>query len=98
VKEEEIKSFHLLWSSARTTWCGSVARSVEELEENMDAALNWERVRIPESCRGVDIVVGVDEAGRGPVLGPLVYGAAFWPVSEDAAIQKMGLGKIYPLL
>ncbi|KAJ1418617.1 ribonuclease H-like domain-containing protein [Ochromonadaceae sp. CCMP2298] len=56
----------------------------------MDAALNWERVRIPESCRGVDIVVGVDEAGRGPVLGPLVYGAAFWPVSEDAAIQKMG--------
>ena len=52
--------------------------------------VTWERVRIPESCKGVDIVVGVDEAGRGPVLGPLVYAAAFWPVSEDAEIQKMG--------
>lgn len=52
--------------------------------------VTWDRVRIPESCKGVDIVIGVDEAGRGPVLGPLVYAAAFWPVSEDAEIQKMG--------
>ena len=50
----------------------------------------WETVRVPESCQGVDIVIGIDEAGRGPVLGPLVYTAAFWPVSEDAEIQKMG--------
>lgn len=50
----------------------------------------WENVRIPESCKGVDIVIGIDEAGRGPVLGPLVYAAAFWPLSEDAEIQKMG--------
>lgn len=39
---------------------------------------------------GVDVVVGVDEAGRGPVLGSLVYTAAFWPASEDAEISKMG--------
>lgn len=50
----------------------------------------WELVRIPDSCKGVDIVIGVDEAGRGPVLGPLVYAAAFWPLSEDEEIQKMG--------
>lgn len=46
-------------------------------------------VRIPPSCQGVDIVIGIDEAGRGPVLGPLIYAAAFWPVSEDADIKKM---------
>ncbi|KAG8805422.1 hypothetical protein FRC17_005525, partial [Serendipita sp. 399] len=36
-------------------------------------------------------VVGVDEAGRGPALGPLVYGMAFCPVSfvEDR-LSKMG--------
>lgn len=46
-------------------------------------------VRIPPACRGVDIVIGIDEAGRGPVLGPLIYAAAFWPVSEDENIKKM---------
>jgi ribonuclease H2 subunit A len=51
---------------------------------------NWPRVRIPDSCQGVDIIIGVDEAGRGPVLGPMVYAAAFWPMSLDAEIQKMG--------
>ena len=60
------------------------------IKDNIMTTMNWPRVHIPESCKGVDIVIGVDEAGRGPVLGPLVYAAAFWPVSEDAEIQKMG--------
>jgi hypothetical protein len=28
------------------------------------------------------------KAGRGPVLGSLIYVAAFWPVSEDAEIKR----------
>jgi ribonuclease HII len=50
----------------------------------------WPRVRIPETCRNVEIVIGIDEAGRGPVLGSLVYTAAFWPASENDAIAKLG--------
>ena len=35
-------------------------------------------------------LIGIDEAGRGPVLGSLVYCAAFWPASEHEAISKLG--------
>ena len=30
---------------------------------------DWPRIRVPDACKNVDIVVGIDEAGRGPVLG-----------------------------
>lgn len=55
-----------------------------------ESICDWPRVRIPEACRGVDIVIGIDEAGRGPVLGSLVYCAAFWPASEHENISKLG--------
>ena len=51
---------------------------------------DWPRVHFPDSCRNVEIVIGIDEAGRGPVLGSLVYCSAFWPVSEHEAISKLG--------
>jgi ribonuclease H2 subunit A len=35
-------------------------------------------------------ILGVDEAGRGPVLGPLVYGVAYCPVTYEEKLDDMG--------
>ena len=37
-----------------------------------------------------EYVLGVDEAGRGPVLGPMVYAAAFWPKREQDRLARAG--------
>ena len=37
-----------------------------------------------------EYMMGIDEAGRGPTLGPMVYGSAFCAVEDEARMKAMG--------
>ncbi|RMZ95687.1 ribonuclease H2 subunit A [Brachionus plicatilis] len=58
------------------------------IEDNLHDHLfvsNFDR----DSFKGIDLCLGIDEAGRGPVLGPMVYGALFCPIDKEKQLKEM---------
>eukprot|EP00112_Aurelia_sp_Birch-Aquarium-sp1_P026150 Seg909.14 transcript_id=Seg909.14/GoldUCD/mRNA.D3Y31 product="Ribonuclease H2 subunit A" protein_id=Seg909.14/GoldUCD/D3Y31 len=45
---------------------------------------------VPECAKIKPCCMGIDEAGRGPVLGPLVYGICYCPLEEDQRLGELG--------
>ncbi|KAM9251531.1 LOW QUALITY PROTEIN: ribonuclease H2 subunit A [Cariama cristata] len=46
---------------------------------------------VPPLCRHRPCALGVDEAGRGPVLGPMVYGVCYCPVEKLEELEALGV-------
>ena len=42
-----------------------------------------------DSFKDVQLCLGIDEAGRGPVLGPMVYAALFCPLDKEKQLKEM---------
>lgn len=62
-----------------------------ELEEYLNNSLVKKLIKssVPAACKQGPCILGIDEAGRGPVLGPMPYAVAYYPQRSADLLAKM---------
>jgi hypothetical protein len=48
--------------------------------------------------KDIPLCLGIDEAGRGPVLGPMVYSGLFCPADDEKKLKEMKCAGFYILI
>lgn len=67
----------------------TVVCSVDDSLVNKQALENALAIEI-SNTQEIEYIVGIDEAGRGPVLGPMIYAGACWPSKYSEILAKVG--------
>ncbi|KAI0264412.1 ribonuclease H2 subunit A [Gloeopeniophorella convolvens] len=66
------------------------ARNIPSISDKTAPLLSSYTYHSPTPTAPGPYILGVDEAGRGPVLGPLVYGVAYCPASYEEKLNDLG--------
>ncbi|XP_032516615.2 ribonuclease H2 subunit A [Danaus plexippus] len=68
--------------------------SLDSLQDFIKSQNNFtnyiNKSNVPDVCKSEPCMLGVDEAGRGPVLGPMVYGIAYCPINQKKVLESLG--------
>ena len=63
--------------------------NLEEFHKNSEGTFDMKSM-VPDLAKSEPCCMGIDEAGRGPVLGPMVYSTSYCPLSQDEKLKELG--------
>ncbi|KAJ3135786.1 hypothetical protein HK100_002331 [Physocladia obscura] len=99
-EQEQAEKSAYVNESPKTPTAEELVARLYENRQVRDPGASWSHFSISSATGmpsanlindGTEFLLGVDEAGRGPVLGPMVYAVAFAPVSQKSLIKNIGV-------